>query len=198
MTITNFYRAATGATLAILALTTLSACASGGTSVAIPKNEVSREAGAYRASHLCVLNGTDKTILSVGEFAMSRQGETHPDPTGPLEPGDTWCTNGYNSFTDSFGDTQDASVEIKFSETGGDFARFAVSNPGGGYPVIEFGQETWDWTFTPGSDSAPWEMDTTIPDPNSVYSKTGPAHDYHLRRLDDTPIFKEWLVTVKR
>lgn len=198
MAITNLYRVAAGAALTVLALTTLSACSSGGSSAITPKEEMDREAGAYRASRLCVLNGTDKTILSVGEFEMSRKGETHPDPTGPLKPGATWCTNGYNSFTDSFGDTQDASVEIRFAESGGDFARFAVSNPGGGYPVMEFGQETWDWLFTPGTEGMLWEEDITIPDPNSVYSKTGPAHDYHLRRLDDTPLFKEWLVTVKR
>ena len=197
MPVTSARKVVAAAAIAIFAMTTLVACASGVSSATATKDAIGREAGAYRASHLCVLNGTDKTILSVGEFEMTRTGETRPDATGPLEPGATWCTNGYNAFTDSSGETMDASVEIMFAESGGDFTRFAVSNPGNGYPFIQFGQQTWDWTFTPGTYDAPWEMDTTIPDQGPIYTKTGPAHDYHVRRLDDTPNFKEWLVTVR-
>jgi hypothetical protein len=197
MPVTSARRVVAAAAIAIFAMTTLVACASGVSSATATKDAIGREAGAYRASHLCVLNGTDKTILSVGEFEMTRTGETHPDPTGSLKSGATWCTNGYNAFTDNFETTMDASVEIKFAESGGDFARFAVSNPGNGYPFIQFGQQTWDWLFYPGRNYDPWEIDTTIPDPEDSYSKTGPAHDYHIRRLDDTPNFKEWLVTVK-
>jgi hypothetical protein len=192
-------KAVAAAAIIALALTTLSACSPGGTSAITPKSEGDREAAAYRASRLCVLNGTDKTILSVGEFEMSRKGETHPDPAGPLEPGATWCTNGYNSFTDSDGDTQDANVEIKYSDFGGDFTRFAVSNPGGGYPTMVYGQRTFNTGyFQPGYMGLPWEADDTVPDSNTANPETGPSHDYHLRRLDDTPLFKEWLITVRR
>jgi len=195
--ISSIYKVVAVSALTVFAAATLTACASGGPSGLTRIEPESREASAYRASHLCVLNRTDKTILSVGEFEMTRTGKTNPDPTGPLKPGATWCTNGYNSFIDNFETTVDASVEIRFAESGGDFARFAVSNPGNGYPFLQYGQQTWDWLFIPGRDYGPWEIDITIPDVDDTFSKTGPAHEYHFRRLDDTPNFKEWLVTVK-
>jgi hypothetical protein len=183
-------KAVAAGAIAIVAATTLVACSA---------EVTSREASAYRASRLCVLNDTDKTIMSVGEYEMTRTGESHPDPTGPLKPDATWCTNGYNSFEDSNGDTQDASVEIKFSEAGGDFTRFAVNNPGSGYPTMVYGQRTFDQGyFQPGFMNLPWEVDDTVPDSNTSNPRTGPSHDYHMRRLDDTPDFKEWLITVRR
>ena len=179
-------KAVTAGSIAVLAATTLVACSSGSTS---------REASAYRASHLCVLNGTDKTIMSVGEFEMTRTGESHPDPTGPLEPGATWCTNGYNSFRHGLS-TYDASLEIRFSETEGDYSRFIVSNWDLTSPMMQFGQRAFDNDFQPGPE--PWEKDVTIPNPNAANGQTGPSHDYHLRRLDDTTYFKEWLISVRR
>ena len=190
MPVTFVRKAVAAGAIAIVAATTLVACSA---------EVTSREASAYRASRLCVLNDTDKTIMSVGEYEMTRTGESHPDPTGPLKPGATWCTNGYNSFEDGNGETQDASVEIKFSEAGGDFTRFAVNNPGSGYPTMVYGQRTFDQVpFQPGFMNLPWETDVTVPDSNTYNPRTGPSHDYHMRRLDDTPDFKEWLITVRR
>ena len=180
-------KAVAAAAIIVLASTTLVACSSGSTS---------REAGAYRASHLCVLNGTDTTIMSVGEFAMKRTGESHPDPTGPLEPGATWCTNGYNSFQFSTESPSDANVEIRFTDNYGDFMQFVVSNWELTSPMMEYGREQVEDSFQPGPE--PWEKDVTLPAPNVLNPKTGPSHDYHLRRLDDTTNFKEWLITVRR
>ena len=183
-------KAVAAGAIAIVAATTLVACSA---------EETSREAGAYRASRLCVLNDTDKTIMSVGEYEMTRTGESNPDPTGPLKPGATWCTNGYNSFTDRDGLTWDASVEVKYAETGGDYTRFAVSNPGDGFPTMVYGQQVFDQGYLqPGYMGSPWEYDDTVPESDTSNPRTGPSHDYHLRRLDDTQYFKEWLVTVRR
>ena len=181
-------KAVAAAAIIVLASTTLVACSSGSTS---------REAGAYRASHLCVLNDADTTIMSVGEFAMKRTGESHPDPTGPLKPGATWCTNGYNAFKeDAFTSPSDANVEIRFTENYGDFMQFLVSNWALTSPIMEYGREQVEDRFQPGPE--PWEKDVTLPEPNVLNPKTGPSHDYHLRRLDDTTNFKEWLITVRR
>jgi hypothetical protein len=144
-----------------------------------------------------VLNDTDKTIVSVGEFEMIRTGESHPDPTGPLEPGATWCTNGYNSFKqDILTNPSDANVEIRFTNNYGDFMQFVVSNWALSSPIMEFGRDKIDDRFLPGFD--PWEIDVTIPTANPVNQQVGPSHDYHLRRLDDTTYFIEWLITVRR
>jgi hypothetical protein len=182
--------------LVLIAVSSLTACASDGASLAPATEATDREAGAYRASHLCVLNGTDKTIMSVGEYGdMERTGETHPDPTGPLAPGATWCTNGYNSFRDYNGTVVDASVQITFANTDNDYVRFLVNNPRDGYPDMWLGQEEWHRWFQPGPLGDDWEIDVTYPNENTT--STSPKHDYHLRRLDDTTNFKEWLVTVR-
>jgi hypothetical protein len=196
MKISPVYRAIAWGSIAIFAATSLAACAPGGSSSGSTEGS-SREASAYRASRLCVLNDTDKTIMSVGEFDMKRTGESHPDPTGPLKPGATWCTNGYNSFTSTSSDVYiDATVEIKFTETGDDFTRFTVANWSIASPIMFYGQQKLDGTFEPGTD--PWEVDVTYPAPDDSLSQTVPSHDFHLRRLDDTTNFKEWLVTVRR
>lgn len=180
-------KAVAAGAIAVLAATSLVACSPGASS---------RLASAYRASHLCVLNATDTTILSVGEFAMRRTGESHPDPTGPLEPGATWCTNGYNSFQYGTTSPSDANVEIRFTDNYGDFMQFVVSNWEFTSPLMEYGRNKIDDTFDPGPD--PWEIDVTIPKPNAANGQTGASHDYHLRRLDDTTYFIEWLITVRR
>ncbi|MFZ4506034.1 MAG: hypothetical protein ACOYNK_06765 [Microbacteriaceae bacterium] len=185
--------------LTVISVASLAACASGGSTDGDQAGTTTREASAYRASHLCVLNDTDKTIMSVGEYEMTRTGESHPDPTGPLKPGATWCTDGYESFVGEDGVVQDASVEVRFNATNGDFARFAVRNPGGTYPIMVVGQEDWETLFfQPGILGWVWETDITVPNPEEFNPKTGPSHDFHLRRLNDTPDFKEWLVTVRR
>ncbi len=196
MKIRTVYRAIAWGFIAIFAATSLAACAPGGSSSGSTEG-TSREASAYRASRLCVLNDTDKTIMSVGEFEMIRTGESHPDPTGPLEPGATWCTNGYNSFKqDKLTSPSDASVEIRFTDNYGDFMQFVVSNWPLTSPIMEFGRDKVDDAFQPGPD--PWEIDVTIPRANPVNQQVGPSHDYHLRRLDDTTYFIEWLITVRR
>jgi hypothetical protein len=196
MAITKAIRAVASGALMIIAATSLAACSSVSSVGDSSETATSREAGAYRASHLCVLNGTDKTIMSVGEYAdMQRTGDTHPDPTGPLEPGATWCTNGYNSFKDYNGTVVDASVQITFANTENDYVRFLVNNPGDGYPDMWLGQDEWHRWFQPGANGEDWEIDVTYPNENTT--STSPKHDYHLRRLDDTTNFKEWLVTVR-
>lgn len=197
MTINRALRAVAAGSLAVIAATSVAACSSASSAGEAPANGASREASAYRASHLCVLNDTGKSILSVGEYEMTRVDVTHPDPTGPLAPGETWCTDGYNALKNEAGSTWDASVEVRFSDTPQDFARFLVRNAALDVPTMWCGQENRAILWTPGF-FADWEIDLTLPaqrlgDPQL----TGPRHDFHLRRLDDTPNFKEWLVTVR-
>ena len=197
MTLSTSLKTLSVGALVVIAVSSLTACASGRPTDGDQAGTTTREASAYRASHLCVLNGTDTTIMSIGEFGdMERTGDTHPDPTGPLAPGATWCTNGYESFKDYNGTVVDASVQITFANTEDDYVRFLVNNPRDGYPDMWLGQEEWHRWFQPGPLGDPWEIDVTYPNENTT--STSPKHDYHLRRLDDTTNFKEWLVTVRR
>jgi hypothetical protein len=199
MAMKRFRKAASAGLLTALVATTLVACSPAGNSSVSTESATTREASAYRASRLCVLNDTDKTIMSVGEFEMTRLDVTHPDPTGPLEPRATWCTNGYNSLQDVAKNTWDASVDIRFSNDPEDFGRFLVRNAGFDYPTMWSGQVNRIMLWSPGFLGAEWERDLTIPVvfPDASLNDR-PTHDYHLRRLDDTPDFKEWLITVRR
>jgi hypothetical protein len=187
MSFTSARKVIAAGAIAIVAATTLVACSA---------EVTSREASAYRASRLCVLKDTDKTIMSVGEYEMTRTGESHPDPTGPLEPGATWCTNGYNSFDLYPQNPSDANVEIRFTDNYGDFMQFLVNNWPLTSPIMQYGRDKIDGDFQPGPD--PWEVDVTLPKANPVEQEDGPTHDSHLRRLDDTTYFIEWLITVRR
>lgn len=71
--------------LTVISAASLAGCASGSTSGDSVSTGADRQA-AFLASQVCVVNDTDKTILSVGEFDMNRVADSHPDPTGPLEP----------------------------------------------------------------------------------------------------------------
>ena len=73
--------------------------------------------------------------------------------------------------------------------------QFLVSNRRLTSPIMQYGRDKIDGDFQPGPD--PWEVDVTLPKANPVEQGAGPTHDYHLRRLDDTTNFKEWLVTVR-
>ena len=188
MPINKVFRVTAAGALAVISVTPLAACSSSG---------APREASAYRASHMCVLNGTDKAIMSVGEYEMTRLDVTHPDPTGPLDPGDTWCTDGYNAFKNEAGSTWDASVDVRFSDAPDDFARFLVRNGAFDYPTMWCGQVNRVILWTPGFLGIEWERDVTIPAQGLGGVQTAPVHDFHLRRLDDTPDYKEWLVTVR-
>jgi len=199
MAMKRFRKAASAGLLTVLVAATLVACAPAGNASISTESATTREASAYRASRLCVLNDTDKTIMSVGEFEMTRLDVTHPDPTGPLAPGEMWCTDGYNALQDVARSTWDASVDIRFSNDPDDFARFLVRNAGFDYPTLWCGQVHRAILWSPGFLGEVWERDLTIPlvRPDASLNDR-PTHDFHLRRLDDTPNFKEWLVTVRR
>jgi hypothetical protein len=149
------------------------------------------------ASRLCVLNGTDKTFLNIGESDLfTRVSETHPDPSGSLEPGATWCTNGFNSIAlKRDGAVYDASVEITFTDAGDDFVSFWVLNRFIDPPQIRAGRTSYDIFFFEPWGAGSWETDVTIPDWSGEAAYL--YHDYHVRRLDDSEYFKEWLVTVR-
>jgi hypothetical protein len=196
MAMKRFRKAASAGLLTALVATTLVACSPAGNSSVSTESATTREASAYRASRLCVLNDTDTTIVSVGEFDMKRVGESHPDPTGPLEPGATWCTNGYNSFQLPPQSPSDANVEIRFTNNYGDFMQFLVSNWSLASPIMQYGRDMLNDKFQPGPEA--WEKDVTLPKASPVNQEDGPTHDYHLRRLDDTTYFIEWLITVRR
>ena len=165
------------------------------TGCAIPASEpvastetASREASLL-ASRLCILNDTTKTLPMVREFGPFENSDHHPDPEGPLKPGKTWCTNGYNSTSGFY--NADATAEILFTEDGSDQIAFGVINPWMYYPIIYWGSGPQGFSNDWDTEHA-WERDLTYPD------KSQPQHSYHIRRLDDSEFFKEWLVTVRR
>ena len=155
-----------------------------------PSDTASREASA-RGSHLCILNETGKTLPMVREFGPFATGDHHPDPAGPLAPGATWCTHGYNSYTKQ--GRLDVTAEILFTDDGSEKSHWAASNIWSeGASLVydaESGDAAFNYRFTPAFST--WEADSTIP-------KRQPNHEYHIRRLDDSEFFKEWLVTVRR
>lgn len=168
----------------------LMGCSADGPPSSQPSNSISREASP-RGSQLCILNGTDKTIPMVREMGPFRSGDHHPDPAGPLAPGAKWCTNGYNGVT---WPDMDVAAQILFDENGTDRSNWGAYNPWAGDAGIKWGNGDEDSltqfiiSFTP---QISWETDATFPE------NTQPNHDYHIRRLDDTEFFKEWLVTVR-
>jgi hypothetical protein len=181
--------AAAGIALASAGL--LTGCATPASEPVASTETASREA-APRGSRLCILNETKKTFPLVRERGPFDNGDHQADPPGPLAPGKTWCTSGYNSY--SANGSFDATAEIQFTRDGSEQVYWAVDNPWLTDPVISWGSalgggfvSRYD-TF----DGNPWETD-------EVYPKDAqPNHDYHIRRLDDSEFFKEWLVTVRR
>ena len=186
------WAAAVGVLVAISPL--VASCASSGAEPTAHAS-ASREA-ALRASHLCILNGTDKTIPMIRELEPFNNDDHHPDPAGPLAPGEKWCTNGYSSYgSNATKNYFDVTAQILFAPGGSDLSNWGVNNDFLAWPAARYGT---------GEDSTPfpeentfetrtsWETDVTLPK-NSTHS-----HDYHIRRLDDTEFFKEWLITVRR
>jgi hypothetical protein len=155
-----------------------------------------REAGVL-ASRLCILNDTGKTIPMIRELGPYVNGDHHPDPEGPLAPGATWCTNGYDSYSDSvrLKHALDVTAQILFTADGKDRSNWGASNESIGSPLVIFDTGVQSDPFLTRrlfSTDFQWETDVTMPQ----YSQ--PNHDYHIRRLDDSEFFKEWLITVRR
>ena len=155
----------------------------------------SREAGVL-ASRMCILNDTGKTIPMIRELGPYINGDHHPDPEGPLAPGATWCTNGYDSYSNSvrIKHALDVTAQILFTSDGKDRANWGASNESIGSPFVIFdaGVESDPFLTRRIFDTGfVWETNVTMP----LYSQ--PNHDYHIRRLDDSEFFKEWLITVR-
>jgi hypothetical protein len=155
--------------------------------------DATREAG-IRASRLCFLNDTTKTIAMVKEWGTFNTGDHHPDPEGPLPPGKTWCTNGFDSGGKN-PEITDATAQLIFNSDGTDAIAWGVFNSWLYSPKI-----FWDYantnlsylTYHHQADTG-WEFDLTFP-----YDSSGlRQHDYHVRRLDDSEFFIEWLVTIR-
>ncbi|CAB4909026.1 unannotated protein [freshwater metagenome] len=184
-----------GVALAISVLLAGCAVAKDGTVAPSSSPSTSREASLYRASRICVENDTDKSLYKLSEVELSRTGPSHPDPAGPLAPGATWCTNGYNSFVSDTGKDVDATVQIQFSDSPTDISKFKVGNPSLDSPWMTLGYISWDDTYWAPGGNVPWERDLNLPREKSVVD--GPRHDVHLRRADDSVNFIEWVVTVR-
>ena len=163
-------------------------CSSSDSQSAASSTTALREA-SIRGSRLCILNETGKTIPLIRERGPFINGNHHPDPEGPLAPEATWCTNGYNSFNADWG--QDATADILFTADGSDHAYWAVSNPWLGAPQISWGREIYGYLNHYEPTGSSWEVDLTYPEDALV------EHHYHIRRLDDSEFFKEWLLTVR-
>ena len=149
MAISMVFKTVVAGAVAIFAATSLVACSSGSSSSVSLDSTAVRKASGYLPSRICVNNFSNQTIMFVGEFEMTRTGESHSDSSGPLASGGEWCTEGYNAFSDPTGMEADAIVEIKFSDTKGDFVRIAARN---GYlwdPYITYGQEVLNNAFVP-------------------------------------------------
>ena len=183
-------RASTLLSVAVGVTIVLTGCSSSGSDSSPSTPLASRDASA-RGSHLCILNDTGKTLPMVREFGPFATGDHHPDPAGPLAPGATWCTHGYNSYTKQ--GRLDVTAEILFTDDGSEKSHWAASNIWSeGASLVydaESGDAAFNYRFTPAFST--WEVDSTIP-------KRQPNHEYHIRRLDDSEFFKEWLVTVRR
>jgi hypothetical protein len=149
---------------------------------------VSRQARVL-GSELCILNDTPKTIHWVGELGPYKTGDHHPDAAGPLAPGAKWCTNGYNAYSSEI----DVAAQIIFTQDGSDRSNWGAFNGWFGGQILRYSVGDQD-LFSHGSFEAIWTWETDVTRPE--FSQ--PNHDYHLRRLDDTEFFKEWLVTVRR
>ncbi len=176
--------------IALAAAGLLTGCATPASDSAVSTETTAREAG-IRGSRLCILNETTKTFPLVRERGPFDNGDHQADPEGPLAPGETWCTSGYDSY--SADDRQDATAEIQFTADGSEQVYWGVLNPWLLDPMI-----SWGWQKGGGfvheydtEDGNPWETDVVFP------KNSEPRHDYHIRRLDDTEFFKEWLVTVR-
>jgi len=143
-----------------------------------------------RGSRLCIVNATTNTFPLVRELGPFINGDHNPDPEGPLKPGATWCTTGYNSYSVGIF-TQDATAEILFSEDGSDQVVWGVDNSWFFYPIISWGRGAQGFSAYEDTEHA-WEWDLTYP------KDSGPQHDYHIRRLDDSENYIEWQLTVRR
>jgi len=184
----NISRWASTIASASIAALLLAGCSASDSVSSTGSTSVSREARVL-GSELCILNDTPKTIHWVGELGPYKNDDHHPDAAGPLAPGAKWCTNGYNSYAHGL----DVAAQIIFTRDGSDKSSWGADNNW-------FGQQLIRYTYANGDVGSgttfeaiwSWEMDVTLPE----FSQ--PNHDYHLRRLDDTEFFKEWLVTVRR
>ena len=166
----------------------LAGCSASDSAPLTASTSVSREARVL-GSELCILNDTPKTIHWVGELGPYKNGDHHPDAAGPLAPGAKWCTNGYNAYTFEL----DVAAQIVFTRDGSDKSSWGADNNWFGQQLVRYTYANGDVGIGTTFEALwSWERDVTLPE----FSQ--PNHDYHIRRLDDTEFFKEWLVTVRR
>jgi hypothetical protein len=89
----------------------------------------------------------------------------------------------------------DVTAQILFTADGTDRSNWGASNESIGSPLVIFDSGAQSDPFLTRrlfSTDVQWETDVTMPQ----YSQ--PNHEYHIRRLDDSEFFKEWLITVRR
>jgi hypothetical protein len=170
-----------------MSLVLLTGCAASSVSFMAPSS--TREA-SIRASRLCIVNATTSAFPMVREFGPFQNGDHHPDPEGPLKPGATWCTSGYNSYSED-NEPQDATAEILFTTDGSDEVVWGVDNSWYFYPIISWGTRAKAFEKFQDTEHT-WEWDLTYP------KDSQPNHDYHIRRLDDSENNIEWQITVRR
>ena len=180
-------RAGTAIILVSIISVLVTGCSASGSADSVPTP--AREASS-RGSRLCILNDTAKTIPMIRERGPFINGDHHPDPFGPLAPGATWCTNGYSSFNADW--IQDATADILFTPDGSDHVYWGVDNSWASPAEISWGRERFGFLNHFAPEGSVWEVDLIYPQDALV------EHRYHVRRLDDTEFFKEWLVTVRR
>jgi hypothetical protein len=173
----------------VLSIATVGLTLTGCATASVPTSTFSEalRVASLKGSELCILNETGKTIPLVQQLG-DPDPDSHPDAPGPVAPGGKWCSNGYNSYTDSF-DIFDVTAQIFFTADRGDEARWGAINKVVMPPGVRYGNGGFSDGF--GGWWGNWETDVSL-------QRDGyPNHDFHIRRLDDTEFFKEWLITVR-
>jgi hypothetical protein len=173
----------------VLSIATVGLTLTGCATASVPTSTFSEalRVASLKGSELCILNETGKTIPLVQQLG-DPDPDSHPDAPGPVAPGGKWCSNGYNSYTDSF-DIFDVTAQIFFTADRADEARWGAINKVVMPPVVRYGNGGFSDGF--GGWWGNWETDVSL-------QRDGyPNHDFHIRRLDDTEFFKEWLITVR-
>ena len=194
MAMKRFRKAASAGLLTVLVAATLVACAPAGNASISTESATNRQASGYSPSSICVTNYSLETIMFVGEFEMNRTGQTVADPSGPLKRGDTWCTRGFEAFSDQTGMFADAIVEVRFSSADSDVARFAARNGYMWTPYLAYGQKILDNTLGPVPVYGYWDL--TFPDPNKDPSQSGTPRSYLIEDPYDNGEFIEWVIQV--
>ena len=138
-------------------------------------------------SRLCIENATTQTIPVIRERGPFVNDDHVADAEGPLRPGQWWCASGYNSYRE---DTRkDATAEILFTSDGSDTAYWGVYNTLFDFPRIGWGKPPrgflWSSELSVGE-----TFELTYPDDSE------PKHNYSIKRVKDSSMFKELRLTI--